>query len=72
MIQEHDLACQASKKKWKAGSSTEKEEPTFTLLDSWEKQRPLLSLSREHKALTSAVDMLPLSTVDKPGFRAML
>ena len=50
----------------------------MTLLDSWDKQRPLSSSSKEHKALTNAVtyclasDMLPLTTVDKPGFRAML
>jgi len=38
---EYDLACQASKKKQKASSSMEKAVPTFTLLDSWEKQWPL-------------------------------
>jgi len=74
---EYDLACQACKKR-KSDSSTEKAVPTFTLFHSWAKQRPLLSLSREHKTFTNAVtyclarDTLPLSTVDKPGFRTMV
>ena len=46
--------------------------------DTWNKQQPLSTSSKEYKALTGAVthcltrDMLPLSTVDKPVFRAML
>ena len=50
-----------------------------SILDLWSKrQRPLSPSLKEHKALTKSVtcclakDMLPLSTVDKPGFRAML
>ena len=45
---------------------------------TWDKQKLLSTSSREHKELTKSVanclakDMLPLSTVDKPGFRAML
>ena len=48
------------------------------LLDSWSKQQPLSSSSKEHRALTNSIahclarDMLPMCTVDKPGFRAML
>ena len=48
------------------------------IIDSLSKKQPLSSFSKEHKALTNSVayclarDMLPLSTVDKPGFRAML
>ena len=76
--EEYALACQASKKKSKSFSTEEAAAPKLTLLDSWDKRRPLSSSSREHKTLTNAVtyclarDMLPLSTVDKPGFRKML
>ena len=76
--EEYALACQASKKKSKSFSTEEAAAPKLTLLDSWDKRRPLSSLSREDKTLTNAVtyclarDMLPLSTVDKPGFRKML
>ena len=49
-----------------------------SILDSWKKQQLLSSSSKEHKSLTNSIayclarDMLPLSTVDKPGFRAMI
>ena len=49
-----------------------------SILDLWKKQQPLSSSLKEHKSLTNSIayclarDMLPLSTVDKPGFRAML
>jgi len=48
------------------------------ILDLWNKPQTHSSPSKEHKALTNSVtyclarDMVPLSTVDKPGFRAML
>ena len=48
------------------------------IIDSWSKQQPLSSSSKEYKALTNSVayylarDMLPLSIVDKPGFTAII
>ena len=55
---------------------TRTNQASFT--ETWNKQKLLSSDSREHKELTKSVacclarDMLPLSTVDKPGFHAML
>ena len=50
----------------------------LSLATTWERQKLLSTSSREHKKLTKSVatslakDMLPLSTVDKPGFRTMV
>ena len=72
--QEFLIAQRASSSKTKSSHRSAQ----ASILDSWSKQRPLSSSSKEHKALTNSVtcclarDMLPLSTVDKPGFRAML
>ena len=60
------------------GQKTPSRDGQTSIIDSWSKQQPLSSSSKEHKALTNSVayclarDMLPLSTVDKPGFRAMI
>ena len=60
------------------GQKTPCRDRQTSIIDSWSKQQPLSSSSKEHKALTNSVayclarDMLPLSTVDKPGFRAMI
>ena len=49
-----------------------------SLSEAWRNTQMLPSSSREHKELTKAVtycltkDMLPISTVDKAGFKAML
>ncbi len=49
-----------------------------SLSEAWQRTQTLASSSREHKELTKAVtyclakDILPISTVDKPGFKAML
>jgi len=53
-LEEYALACQASKKKGKSFRTEEPAVPKLTLLDSWDKQRPLSSSSREHKTLTNA------------------
>ena len=50
----------------------------LSLERSWDKKKLLSSMSHEYKQLTKSVtyclahDMLPISTVDKPGFQAML
>ena len=55
------------------GQKTPCRDGQTSIIDSWSKQQPLSSSSKEHKALTNSVayclarDMLPLSTVDKPG-----
>ena len=70
------LQCTNSSKRCKAQKETGKNQPSLT--ETWNKHKLLSSDSREHKELTTSVacclarDMLPLSTVDKPGFRTML
>ena len=60
------------------GQKTSCRDGQTSIIDSLSKKQPLSSSSKEHKALINSVanslarDMLPVSTVDKPGFRAML
>ena len=49
-----------------------------SLSEAWQRMQTLPPSSQEHKELTKAVtycltkDMLPISTADKPGFKAKL
>ena len=49
-----------------------------SLSEMWKKTQMIPSNSREHKDITKSItyclakDMLPISTVDKPGFKAMV
>ena len=70
------IQCTNSKRCKPVQKETQANQPSLT--ETWNKQKLLSSDSREHKELTKSVacclarDMLPLSTVDKPGFRTML
>ena len=73
------VQCASNKSSKQAnGQKTSCRDGQTLIIDSWSKQQPLSSSSKEHKALTNsfayclAKNMLPLSTVDKPGFRAMI
>ena len=74
--EEYSLVQRASEKGRKKEKAPDPNQPSLTA--TWDKQKLLLMSSREHKQLTKSVanclakDMLPLSTVDKPGFRAKL
>ena len=75
-LKEHSLVQRASEKERKKEKAPDPNQPSLTA--TWDKQKLLSTSSREHKELTKSVanclakDMLPLSTVDKPGFQAML
>ena len=74
--EEHDTVQRAATKTtWKRqGDKTQQP----SLEATWDKTKLLSTSSHEHKDLTKSVtyclakDMLPISTVDKPGFKAML
>ena len=74
--EEYSLVQCASEKGRKKEKAPDPNQPSLTA--TWDKQKLLSTSSREYKELTKSVanclakDMLPLSTVDKPGFRAML
>ena len=62
-----------------ASSSTKRQESvsqTSAVIALFKERRKLVKSSREHKELTKSIitclDMLPLNTVDKPGFTAMI
>jgi len=60
----------------KKQQSDKSEQPSLVAM--WDKAKLLSSSSHEHRELTKLVthclakDTLPISTVDKPGFKAML
>ena len=75
-LEEHDTVQRAATKSIGKRQGDKTQQPSLEA--TWDKTKLLSTSSHEHKDLTKAVtyclakDMLPISTVDKPGFKAML